>query len=131
MIEEAAAMPFSEPSEKYVLSSLIKEPARLAESPLDADAFHLPTHRTIYRRMLATWETDVVILGEAMNVHGESDFIPVLSDLLNYAVGPHFDHHLAVVRECFHRRKAVELAREIMEAAHDRSDPDQYQAALA
>jgi hypothetical protein len=35
------------------------------------------------------------------------------------------------VRECHHRRKAAELAREIMEAANDRSDPDRYQAALA
>ena len=121
----------SESSEKWVLSAFVKESALLAAHPLPPEAFHYPAHRTIYRRMLATKETDVVILGEAMNVHGEADSIPALGQVLNYAVGPHFDHHLAVVRECHHRRMAAELAREIMEAANDRSDPDRYQAALA
>jgi hypothetical protein len=124
-------IPFSEPSEKWMLSALMKDSALLAAHPLNPDAFHLPTHRTIYRRMLATGETDVVILADTMNVNGEADFIPALADLLNYAVGPHFNHHLTVVRECFHRRKAVELAREIMVAANDRSDPDRCLAALA
>lgn len=121
----------SESSEKWVLSAFVKESALLAAHPLPPEAFHYPAHRTIYRRMLATKETDVVILGEAMNVHGEADSIPALGQVLNYAVGPHFDHHLAVVRECHHRRMAAELAREIMEAANDRSDPDRYRAALA
>jgi hypothetical protein len=122
---------FSEPSEKWTLSALVKDSALLAAHPLNPEAFHLPTHRTIYRRMLATRETDVVILAEAMNVNGEADAIPALADLLNYAVGPHFDHHLAAVRDCLYRRKAAELAREMMEAANDRSDPDRFRAALA
>jgi hypothetical protein len=123
--------PSSEPSEKWVLSAFMKDSALLAAHQLAPEAFHHPAHRTIYRRMLATKETDVVILGEAMAIHGEADFIPAVSEVLNYAVGPHFDHHLGVVRECFHRRLASELAREITEAANDRSDPDRYRAALA
>lgn len=130
-MSEAAAPSASETSEKWVLSAFVKDSALLAAHPLPPDAFHHPAHRTIYRRMLATKKTDVVILAEAMANHGEADSIPALGDLLTYAVGPHFDHHLAVVRECHHRRMAAELAREIMEAANDRSDPDRYQAALA
>ena len=128
MIEE---IPYSEQSEKWTLSAFTKDSTLLAAHPLDPEAFHLPAHRTIYRRMLATGETDAVILGEAMAIHGEVDSIPALAGLLTYAVGPHFDHHLAVVHECHHRRKAIELAREIVEASNDRSDPNRYQATLA
>jgi hypothetical protein len=130
-MSEATKPPSSEPSEKWVLSAFMKDSALLAAHQLAPEAFHHPAHRTIYRRMLATKETDVVILGEAMAIHGEADSIPALGQVLNYAVGPHFDHHFAAVRECYHRRLASEMAREITEAANDRSDPDRYRAALA
>lgn len=130
-MSEAIKPPSSESSEKWVLSAFVKESALLAAHQLAPEAFHHPAHRTIYRRMLATKETDVVILGEAMAIHGEADFIPALGEILNYAVGPHFDHHFAAVRECYHRRLASKMAREITEAANDRSDPDRYRAALA
>lgn len=131
MIEEAPTVQFSEPSEKWVLSALLKDRDLLAAHPLDPEAFHLPAHRTIYCRMLALGETDAAILGDAMNANGETEFIPAMAGLLSYAVGPHLERQLAVVHDCYRRRKAAELAREIIVAANDRSDPDSYTAALA
>jgi hypothetical protein len=133
MTAEAPSIPFSEPSEKFVLSSLVKDPDLLAAHPLDPEAFHLPAHRAIYRRMVDLGKTDVPILAEDLNDSGRLDDIGgpvILADLLTYAVGPHFDHHLANVLDRHTRRKAAEAGRRIVETATDCGDPAGYFAAL-
>jgi hypothetical protein len=126
-------IPHSEPSEKYVLSSLMKEPALLESHRLDPDAFHLPAHSAIYRRMIAIGETDAVILAQDFLDRNQLDYIGgggTIGDLINHAVGPHFDHHLGVVLDRHKRRRAAEVGRRIIEAATDCGNSSGYVDAM-
>ena len=52
MNDEIKLMPHAEGSEKFVLSSFMKNPEVLELHPLDPAIFYLPSHATIYREML-------------------------------------------------------------------------------
>jgi replicative DNA helicase len=140
MIDQSSILrplPHAEGSEKFVLSSFFKDPDLVADFPLDPEIFYLPAHRTIYRQMLESKPLEIGLFAQALFDSGKIEDIGgpvILSDLLTYAVGPHFHSHLARIRNRHARRMAISAASSAAEAAFDCSDGDDgenYLEALA
>lgn len=133
MIEQRQ-LPHAEGSEKFVLSSFLNSPELLEEHPVDAEIFHFPAHRTIYRAMKASKPVEITLFAQSLWDSGVLEEIGgpgILSELMTYARGPHFKSHLARLRTRLARRMAILAAQEAIEAAFDCSEGDDSQNYLA
>jgi replicative DNA helicase len=120
-------LPSAEGSEKFVLSSFFKQPDLLDDYPLEPEIFFLPAHRTIYRHMLKAKPVEITLFAQSLFDAGQIEDVggpATLSELLTYAVGPHFQSHLARIRNRHARRMAIVAAQEASEAAFDCSEGD-------
>ena len=134
MVEEIP--PQAPSSELFILSAFTRDHGLFDRHPVDPEAFTRTDLREIYRAMVATGETDVVILGQYLGDRGQlgTDVPPVmLAEVLGFAVnhGQHFPHHLGVVLDRHGRRKAIEASRRAIEKANDCADPAGLAGAVA
>lgn len=121
--------------EKSVLSSLMKHASILAEHSLDPEIFHLPAHRTLYRRMKPLAEVELVSFIEGLRVAGLLENVggpSAITDIYTYAPNAaHFESHLALLRDRHARRAAIAACGHAVEAAHDCEDPEAFLHALS
>jgi replicative DNA helicase len=120
------SLPHAVGPEKSVLSSLMKSPGLMAEHPLDPEIFYLPGHRTMYRVAKERGEVELVSFVTYLHETGRLDEVggpAAVSDVYGYAPNDfHFDSHLATLRFCHARRKAIKVCAAGMEAAYDLSE---------
>lgn len=122
--------------EKAVLSVLMKYPERLADTIIDEGAFFIPAHQTLYREAkaagagldLVTFVDDLHKRNLLESVGGPAAVTEVYTYIPN---DQHLEKHLAEIRDCHDRRKAVEFATSLMVAANDRGDRESYVNALS
>ena len=133
MIEDQP-LPHAEGSEKFVLSRFLNNPDLMQEHPLDPAIFHLPHHRILYRHLAVAKPVEVTLFAQSLHDSGKLEEIGgpgVIGELLNYAQGDSFPHHLARLRSRYARRMAIAAAQEAIQAAFDCSEGDDSQNYLA
>lgn len=127
--------PHAQGPEKSVLSSMMKHAEILAEHALDPEIFHLPAHRTLYRRMKGLEEVELVSFIEGLRVAGLLDAVggpAAITDIYTYAPNAaHFDKHLELLRDRHARRVAIAACSAAVDAAHDCEDREAFLEALA
>lgn len=133
MIEDQP-LPHAEGSEKFVLSSFINNPELLEEYPLDPAIFHLPRHRVFYQHLRKAKPVEMSLFAQSLHDAGVLEEIggpATLGELMTYARGDAFPHHLARLRSRFARRMAIAAAQDAIQAAFDCSEGDDSQNYLA
>lgn len=123
--------PHAEGPEKSILSTMLQRPetyvVRAKSEGLIPAMFYAPNHSKLYKIftdfMDEGREIELVGLGDWLLKRDMMDSIggpAALSEIYTYAPSPaHFSAHLAEVRDCYAKRKAIQAAYEIIEKSSD------------
>lgn len=126
--------PYAEGSEKYVLSSVWRDDALMAETPLDDSFFHVAGHKALLKALKAAPTLDPAIVIQNLHDSGQIEEIGGVSaaaEIMTYAVGPHFRHHYERLQHLRARRMAIHASLDALESAQDVSDGAECQNYLA
>lgn len=119
-------MPHALGMEKSVLSSLMKDPALVAECPLDPEIFYLPGNRIIYQAIREIGDGDLTRLVQRLHDAGDLDRAggpAAVTEVFTYAPhAGHFDKHLAILRNRHARRMQIRACIAAVDAAYDTSE---------
>ena len=136
----ASAMPHAQGEEKSVLSTLLKEPAKLEEVPhLTAEHFHDPARRTIFEAILSTvdkgQEVELVSFVRRLHESGRLEDVggaSAVADIFTYAPNhAHFASHARTLTEKLALRRALALAGAIGGAIDEAKEPDEVAELIA
>ncbi len=123
-----ADIPHAVGFEKSVLSTLLKNFARIDEAPdLSPEHFHLPGHRKLFTFLQEDArngiEPELVSLVQRLHDAGQLDAVggpAAVTDVFTYAPnGAHFARHLEGLRDKLARRQALAVAGEIERLAFE------------
>ena len=133
VMEDELEIPSSAVSEKFILSSFIKDQSLMEEFRVEPEWFFSSSRKTIFKTLFETKVQDVALLAQHMHDRGILDQVggpEVLSELLNYARGPGIKQHYEELRSKYARRLAINALKGALEAAYDCSD-DRYLQTLS
>lgn len=128
------SLPYAVMHEKSVLSTLLKEPLDCfpvaQEEGVTADYYYLPSHRELFKFMLARYEArecmDLLTIIQGLLDKGLLDRVggpSAITDLYTYAPSAgHFREHLASLRDKYILRSVIRISTESVALAYDEPD---------
>lgn len=125
VIDNIQELPHSLVSEKFILSSFMKEPSLMEEWKVEVEWFYSSANRTIFKTMSDTKVFDVSLLAQHLHDKGLLDHVggpAALAEILNYAHGPGIKQHYEELRGKYARRLAVKVLTAATRSAYDCSD---------
>lgn len=121
--------PHSNETENMVLSSMLFDDYGLSHGLTEAtaDMFYRPDNRLVFQAMNNLYVTnkgvDVVTLSEqlkSLNVFDKIGGLQRISDIASETyTSAHIKHHVAKLKEYYNRRKSIQYATEVINAAYD------------
>jgi replicative DNA helicase len=124
-MSEPVQIPQSEPSEKFVISSFLRDPSLIEEFPVEPEWFFHPGRQLILQTMLDTRILDIALLAQHMADKGTLERVggpAEIAGLLNYAQGPGFKQHHRELRNKHARRLAINALTAALKASYDCAD---------
>jgi replicative DNA helicase len=127
VMKDDKQVPSSLVSEKFVLSSFIKDPSLMEDYHVEPEWFFNSALKVIFRTLKETKVFDVALLAQHLHDKGLLESVggpETLSTLLNYAQGQGLKQHHEELRSKYARRIAIDVLNNATEAAYDCSNED-------
>ena len=124
-------MPQAVGSEKFVLSSFMRDQSLMEENKLNPEIFYTQANQIIYQELVKFKMFDLSLFVQKLHDQGLLTRVggaSALADIYTYAMGSTFKEHLKELRDKYTRRLAIKAATAAASRAYDTSDEDYLQA---